>query len=79
MRGDTIEDLRVMLEGRRVLRVEPRVYDDPDDPGRVFGGDYPVLVLDDGSEVVILDGNGAPPISEQEKLPWSEPLVWEGD
>lgn len=82
VKGDTIEHLRELLAGRRVLSVERRVYPsaDPEDHNSYpLKADYPVLYLDDGSEVILLDGWGNPPISEQEKLPNSEPTLWEGD
>lgn len=72
-KDDTIEHMRELLEGRRVLSVKRRVYDHGP-------ADYPVLSLDDGSEVIVLDGWGFPPITEQEKLPHVEmPALWEGD
>lgn len=82
-KGDTIEHLRDLLEGRRVLRIERRIYppDDPEDHNsRPVKADYPVLYLDDGSEIILLDGDGLPPISEREKEPHiDQPQRWEGD
>lgn len=80
---NTIEHLRDLLEGRRVLRIERRIYPPPPEDGkwgRPSKADYPVLYLDDGSEVILLDGDGAPPISEREKEPYvDQPQRWEGD
>lgn len=78
-KDDTIEHLRKLLEGRRVLRVEQRVYPPGDEDSYPLKADYPVLYLDDGSEVILLDGDGLPPIAEREKPPWRDPILWDGD
>jgi hypothetical protein len=71
-KGDEIEDFADLLEGRRVIKVERRIYDHGP-------ADYPVLYLNDGSEVIILDGWGFPPIIELEREPHKDPILWEGD
>lgn len=69
----TIEQMKKLLEGRRVVEVKQGEYE--------WGSpDYPTLVLDDGSEVAILDGNGFPPITSIEREPYvNMPMLWEGD
>lgn len=74
MRLDTVEALRDAIEGRRVISVRRRIYE----PEHLLT-DFPVLYLDDGSEVVLLDGDGFSPLVEIEKPSWTDPLLWEGD
>lgn len=69
MRDRTIEALSDALVGRRVERIERRVYPPSDGYIEPTVADYPVLFLDDGSEVVLLDGWGFPPFVEVEKAP----------
>lgn len=64
----SIEALREALVGRRVVAVKRRVFPASElEPELAV--DFPFLVLDDGSEVNILDGNGNPPITEVETSP----------
>lgn len=57
----SIEALREVLVGRRVVAVERRVYPASDGEPEL-AVDFPFLVLDDGSEVDILSGDGNPPM-----------------
>lgn len=81
-KDDTIEHLQKVLEGRRVLKVARRIYppDEENNWDQNAKADYPYLLLDDGSEIILLDGWGFPPISEVEKAPWVDlPQMWDGD
>lgn len=80
----TIGRMKELLEGRRVVSIEQCIYqvddyeDDP--PQSPVKTEYPVLKLDDGSEVIVLDGWGAPPIIEMKREPYvAAPLTYEGD
>ncbi len=76
-KGDTIKDIHDLLIGRRIVKVERLTVEDGD--CLTFRTEYPVLWFDDGSQVVILDEDGMPPIVERVKEPWKDPVVWDGD
>jgi hypothetical protein len=66
---ETIQNLRELFVGRKVIDVQQRVYPPDDEYSCALPADYPVFFLDDGSEIVLLDGNGSPPLFEREKPP----------
>ncbi len=61
--NEAIGKMDQVLRGRTIVRVERCLVPEADGYP-AFYADYPVLFLDDGSQVVLLDGDGFPPLCE---------------